>query len=139
MRRLEPFFDAPPPPPTACACCNAFRAECLLPVGEGAIPACWLCAHAVAEHECAPSDAYTHECECLPGEIYPEGSPMSLVRRKLATAERVASGVATERPQPQTYRIDAIMLVRYERKLLRAEASGDAPTARAIPSIASDG
>jgi hypothetical protein len=49
----------------------AYRAECLVPVGDDAVPMCWLCAHHVVEHGCTEYTAGTNECECLPHDIYP--------------------------------------------------------------------
>lgn len=70
-------FDLPlvlPPKPVApkvCVACKAFRAECVVPVGEASAPMCWLCAHHVVDHECPPHKAMTAECECAPELIYP--------------------------------------------------------------------
>lgn len=69
LKRIAP--PPPPPEPKLCVACKGFRAECIVPVGEGSAPMCWLCAHHVADHECAIHDAATAECECLPHEIYP--------------------------------------------------------------------
>jgi hypothetical protein len=73
LKRVPP----PPPQPDAklCVACKGFRAECIVPVGEASAPMCWLCAHHVADHDCAPGDAATAECECLPHEIYPGRVP----------------------------------------------------------------
>lgn len=54
-----------------CAACGAFRAECHVPTGESSRQMCWTCAHAVADHGCELEDAMTHECECMPQDIYP--------------------------------------------------------------------
>lgn len=61
----------PPPEPKTCVACKAFRAECVVPVDESSAPMCWLCAHHVVDHDCAPHEAMTAECECLPHRIYP--------------------------------------------------------------------
>ncbi len=55
----------------ACAACATFVPECLVPVGEAAVPMCWSCAHHVTEHDASLHDAPTGECECHPSEIYP--------------------------------------------------------------------
>lgn len=72
---LKRVVPPPPPPVKICMACNAFRAECLVPVGEASAPMCWLCAHHVVDHECALHEAATAECECLPHEIYPGRTP----------------------------------------------------------------
>lgn len=43
----------------------------IVPVGDGSAICCWLCGHAVGEHECELGAAMAHECECLPEQIYP--------------------------------------------------------------------
>ena len=54
-----------------CVACTAFKAECYVPVGESLVQMCWLCAHAVVEHDCPLHEAMTHECDCKPEDIYP--------------------------------------------------------------------
>jgi hypothetical protein len=71
LQRLPPFKETPPIAKEACAACEAFAPECLVPVGDAAVPMCWLCAHHVVEHNTAPHHAYAAECECTPQEIYP--------------------------------------------------------------------
>ncbi len=73
LKRVPP--PDPPPPPKLCVACKGFRAECIVPVGEASAPMCWICAHHVVDHNCAPHDAATAECECLPHEIYPSRTP----------------------------------------------------------------
>ncbi len=75
LSRLKPFKEPPPPTREACASCESFAPECLVPIGDAAVPMCWLCAHHVVEHGCAPHRALTAECECLPHEIYPNRPP----------------------------------------------------------------
>ena len=133
--KLQPFSDPTPPPPTACVCCTSFRAECLLPLDGGAVPACWLCAHAVAVHACAPHHAHVHECECTPDEIYPRGS----AARTASVSGRLKSAAyvkAPESPQPKPDRVDAVVLIRDQRELLGTEPTGNPPAARALPGIA---
>lgn len=55
-----------------CCGCDAFKAEVLVPHGEGAIAMCWLCAHAHVDHEVPISKCLGHECECPPEAVYPE-------------------------------------------------------------------
>ncbi len=55
----------------ACMACKAFAAECLVPVGDGAMPMCWLCAHHVIDHESPIHEACEARCECHPHQIYP--------------------------------------------------------------------
>ncbi len=68
--RLKPFVEAVVEKP-ACTACKSFAPECLVPVGDGAVPMCWLCAHHVIEHDTAVEHAHAAECECVPTEIYP--------------------------------------------------------------------
>lgn len=70
-RELPLFIPPPPVEPPACGCCKVFRPECIVPMGDGALPMCWLCAHHVVEHNCTLEEAVEHECECLPTEIFP--------------------------------------------------------------------
>ena len=71
LSRLKPFKEPPPEPREACASCEVFAPECLVPVGDAAVPMCWLCAHHIVEHNEAPHRASTAECECTPQQIYP--------------------------------------------------------------------
>lgn len=67
-----PLFKAPPTVDKPhCRSCKAFAPECLVPVGDGAAPMCWLCAHHVVDHDCPVEDAWKNECECMPEDIYP--------------------------------------------------------------------
>lgn len=89
LARLKPFKEPPPPPKEACAACEAFAPTCLVPVGDAAVPMCWLCAHHVIDHEVAPHHANTAECECLPEQIYPNRidiSPRWRAERSAAVA-----------------------------------------------------
>ena len=81
----------PPPEPKLCVACKGFRAECVVPVGEGSVPMCWLCAHHVVDHECALHDAATAECECLPHEVYP-GRPAPTVDELIQERMRFQHG-----------------------------------------------
>lgn len=69
LPRIPP--PPPPPEPKMCVACKGMRAECVVPIGESSAPMCWLCAHHVVDHGCEPHEAVTHECECLPHQIYP--------------------------------------------------------------------
>lgn len=75
LSSLKPFKAPPPVEKEACAACEAFAPECLVPVGDAAVPMCWLCAHHVIEHGTAPHHAHAAECECTPREIYPNRTP----------------------------------------------------------------
>lgn len=57
----------------ACARCGVFQPECVVPVGIGARPMCWLCAHEVTAHDAPPDWRHpAHvECVCSAEEIYP--------------------------------------------------------------------
>ena len=80
LKHLKPFVEPPPLEKEACASCETFAPECLVPVGDAAVPMCWLCAHHVIEHDVAPHHARVAECECVPGEIYPSRSTVAPVR-----------------------------------------------------------
>jgi hypothetical protein len=69
---LARYFEPPPKVKKACKACNAFAPECLVPVGDLAVPMCWLCAHHVVEHDTPLTEAMEARCECLPSEIYPD-------------------------------------------------------------------
>ncbi len=56
--------------PPSCSSCRTFAPECMLPVGDGAVPVCWLCAHLVTVHEHALGAPVTN-CGCTAAEIYP--------------------------------------------------------------------
>ncbi len=71
LNRLQPFKEAPPPERASCRACRTFAPECLVPVGDDALPMCWLCAHHVIEHDVALQAAHSAECDCLPQAIYP--------------------------------------------------------------------
>lgn len=69
-----PRVKQPEPKPVEwkmCRACKAYKAECYVPIGDVSAQMCWLCAHAVVDHDCPLHEAATHECECLPHEIYP--------------------------------------------------------------------
>lgn len=70
-RDLPRAVQPKPVEPPVCAACKVFRPDCIVPYGDGAVECCWLCAHAIVEHDCPLEKAVTHECECLPTEIYP--------------------------------------------------------------------
>ncbi len=67
---LTPFV-APVVEKPVCRACGTFSPDCLVPVDEGALPMCWLCAHHVVDHGSAVSAAHVGECECSLEEIYP--------------------------------------------------------------------
>lgn len=72
-----------------CVGCNAFRAECYVPVGEGSAQMCWVCAHLHVDHD-VPIDQVLNSqmCECAPHEIDPNKAPPA-----------VLNGYYHERPQ----------------------------------------
>lgn len=82
---LSSLKRVPPPPPApdreACAACKAFAAECLVPVGDDAVPMCWLCAHHVVDHDTPIEGACEGECDCRPHQIYPDSSLMTPARQ----------------------------------------------------------
>lgn len=96
MKHLQPFKAAPPVEKEVCAACETFTPELLVPVGDAAVPMCWLCAHHVVEHGTAPHHAHAAECECTPQEIYPdrvfnipsESAPEIQIHAQLSPLER---------------------------------------------------
>lgn len=74
---LERVADA-----TTCKC-GVWLATCVVPVGDGAVAACWLCAHDYVEHERALGSSAGTPCDCPKSEIYP---PDVLARRAAAIA-----------------------------------------------------
>jgi len=71
LAELKPVVQPKPVEKRSCLACRAFAAECLVPVGDGAVPMCWLCAHHVVDHGVPLHEAPTACCECLPHEVYP--------------------------------------------------------------------
>lgn len=70
FKRVPP--PPPPPPRKLCLACKAFAAEVEVPVGEGAAPMCWMCAHLHVDHNVPVHETLTSEaCECTPDKIYP--------------------------------------------------------------------
>lgn len=56
-----------------CVACNAFRAECYVPVGDGSKQMCWVCAHLHVEHNVPLHKILDSEaCDCAPHVIYPD-------------------------------------------------------------------
>ncbi len=96
LSALKPYKE-PPVTRAACVCCKTFAPECLVPVGDEALPMCWLCAHHVIEHDAHPTAAHCAECECTPQEIYPRrmfdapGSLLSVASVGVDTPRRQAS------------------------------------------------
>jgi hypothetical protein len=64
-RYTPPVVEKP-----ACASCKVMSPECLVPVGDGALAMCWVCAHMVTEHD-AKLGATARNCGCSSEEIYP--------------------------------------------------------------------
>lgn len=85
---LKPFKQPAPVEKEACASCEVFAPECLVPVGDVSVPMCWLCAHHVTAHDCAPHRANAAECECSPHEIYPNRGVPCVVPADLAAEIR---------------------------------------------------
>lgn len=75
LRDLKRVLPPKPVARKACVACGAFAAECEVPVGEGAAPMCWNCAHHVVDHGVPLHEAMTAECECTPDQIYPDREP----------------------------------------------------------------
>lgn len=72
LRDLKRVLPPKPVARKACVACEAFAAECEVPVGEGAAPMCWNCAHHVVDHGVPLHEAMTAECECTPDKVYPD-------------------------------------------------------------------
>lgn len=70
---LQRFAAPPPPPPPKCQAPQCEMApDVVVPLGEGAINLCWLCAHHHVDHGVPLSQCATSErCEHTPDEIYP--------------------------------------------------------------------
>lgn len=75
-----------------CEACGAYAADVLCPVGDGAKPACYMCAHFLTEHA---HDVETHGimgvydraraiCKCRKDQIYPADV---LFERRLAAED----------------------------------------------------
>lgn len=60
--------------------------ECLVPVGDGALAMCWVCAHMVTQHD-AKLGATARDCGCSSEEIYPHD-----YRAKFARPQAPVSG-----------------------------------------------
>ncbi len=71
-RDLPRFVGEKPAEKPVCRSCKTFTPDVLVPVGQGAISLCWICAHHVIEHGVPLDKAGAGECECLPEAIYPE-------------------------------------------------------------------
>lgn len=52
--------------------CGVMMADCFVPVGDEAVPACWICAHDYVEHD-RPLGGGTSgvPCSCAKEDIYP--------------------------------------------------------------------
>lgn len=70
---LNRFVPPPPAPkPTCCAPGCTLSPDVVVPLGEGVINLCWLCAHQHVDHNVSLSECATSErCEHTPDEIYP--------------------------------------------------------------------
>lgn len=68
---LERFVAPPPTPAPTCAACKAYRPEVVVPLGEGALELCWLCAHHHVDHGVPLSECAEAQCEHTGAEIYP--------------------------------------------------------------------
>ncbi len=102
MKNLQPFKEPPPPEKQACRACKTFVPELLVPMGDEAVPMCWLCAHHVVEHEASMQAAPSACCECSHNEIFPAGHPR--YRGALATVATVREDGPWRQPakRPQT-------------------------------------
>lgn len=69
---LQPLVQPKPVEKTLCSACKAFAAQCLVPDGDGAVPACWECAHHMVVHNRVGKQAMLGRCECPIEEIYPK-------------------------------------------------------------------
>lgn len=71
--KLARFVIPIPPPKPVCAACKAWSPEVTMPVGDGAVDLCWLCAHHHVDHGATLDQTPTAQCECTAAEIYPPG------------------------------------------------------------------
>lgn len=71
LNNLQPYKEPPPPERASCRACKTFAPECLVPVGDLAVPMCWLCAHHYVDHDVPLGQAHAAECDCMPHDIYP--------------------------------------------------------------------
>lgn len=85
----------------ACEACGAFVAEVVAPVGDGAVDACWMCAHLIAVHEVPLArvlDSYEERlCHCEKHEVFPP----DVIARRNALLEQSNAGARAE-PLPAT-------------------------------------
>jgi hypothetical protein len=75
-------------PGAVCVACEAFLAECVVPVGEASAAMCWLCAHHVVDHEVPVHLAVEAECDCTPEQVYPK----HVIRARVLLGAPVRSG-----------------------------------------------
>jgi hypothetical protein len=110
-KTLQPFKEPPPPAREACWACQTFTPECLVPVGDEAVPMCWLCAHHVTEHDTDASAAHCAECACPPQAIYPHrmfDAPGDLVAQEPAPEPKSKRALEREKlMQSSREKIDA--------------------------------
>jgi hypothetical protein len=114
--KLARFVAPPPPPKPVCAACKSWTPEVTVPVGDGAIDLCWLCAHHHVDHGASLRQAPEARCECTAAEIYPaEYRPRKVARvvtkvanRGEAIAHLVANGMSRQQAKAQTFAMDAI-------------------------------
>lgn len=119
--KLARFVIPIPPPKPVCAACKAWSPEVTMPVGDGAVDLCWLCAHHHVDHGATLREAPTAQCECTAAEIYPaDYRQCGFVRFRAPTkpipvfkdrgeviAHLVAGGMSRQEAKAQTFGLDA--------------------------------
>ena len=63
-------MNTPASTPQTCRC-GVMVAECLVPVGSEAVPACWVCAHDYITHGREIGLTSGLPCDCKREDIYP--------------------------------------------------------------------
>lgn len=105
---LPRFAQPQPVELVTCAGCATFVAECACPVGDGARPLCWICAHLVVEHGVSLETVATSEaCECAPEDIYPVERAAAL--RAARAREDAARVEPAKSPKPDPRRVDDVV------------------------------
>lgn len=100
--KLARYVAPPPPPKPTCNACKAYAPEVIVPLGEGAIELCWLCAHHHVDHGVPLSECPTSErCEHAPHEIYPSRKPDALIAKAENRAQAIEQLQATGMPRQE--------------------------------------
>lgn len=93
-RYTPPVVEKP-----ACASCKAMAPECLVPVDDGALAMCWVCAHMVTQHD-AKLGATAHDCGCSSEKIYPHDYRARFARPQAPVSGELCSAIPRIVPEP---------------------------------------